>query len=96
MVLRRLPSSASVRTSPLPGGVYWRGLQQYARNFQEADAARKLETEMLVFWVKESEARKKYLEALGRSSMEGMLNYYKGVACCSFTDWRTNTSFPTR
>ena len=50
---------------------------QYARNFQEADAARKLKPEMLVFWVKESEARKKYLEALGRSSMEGMLNYYK-------------------
>jgi len=50
---------------------------QYARNFQEADAARKLKPEMLVFWVKEPEARKKYLEALGRSSMEGMLNYYK-------------------
>ena len=32
---------------------------------------------MLVFWVKEPEARKYYLEALKRSSMEGMLNYYK-------------------
>jgi pimeloyl-ACP methyl ester carboxylesterase len=50
---------------------------QYARNFQEADAAGKLKPEMLVFWVKEPEARKKYVEALGRSSMEGMLNYYK-------------------
>jgi epoxide hydrolase 4 len=49
----------------------------YARNFQEPDAASKLKSEMLVFWVKEPEARKKYLEALGRSSMEGMLNYYK-------------------
>ena len=28
-------------------------------------------------WVKEPEARKKYLEAMKRSSMEGMLNYYK-------------------
>jgi epoxide hydrolase 4 len=50
---------------------------QYARNFQKADAASKLKPEMLVFWVKEPEARKKYLKALGRSSMEGMLNYYK-------------------
>jgi epoxide hydrolase 4 len=32
---------------------------------------------MLALWVKEPEARKKYREALGRSSIEGMLNYYK-------------------
>src|SRR5207302_755498 len=50
---------------------------QYARNFQEADAVDKLKPGFLVFWVKEPEARTKYLEALGRSSMEGMLNYYK-------------------
>jgi pimeloyl-ACP methyl ester carboxylesterase len=50
---------------------------QYARNFQEADAASKLKPELLVLWVKEPEARKKYVEAFGRSSMEGMLNYYK-------------------
>ena len=31
----------------------------------------------LVSWVKDPEARKVYREALGRSSMEGMLNYYK-------------------
>ena len=33
--------------------------------------------ELLVFWVKEPQAKKKYVEALRRSSMEGMLNYYK-------------------
>lgn len=49
----------------------------YARNFQEPDAASKVKPEMLVFWVKEPEARQKYLEAMKRSSMEGMLNYYK-------------------
>jgi pimeloyl-ACP methyl ester carboxylesterase len=49
----------------------------YAREFQKPDAARNLKPELLVFWVKEPDARKKYLEALGRSSMEGMLNYYK-------------------
>jgi pimeloyl-ACP methyl ester carboxylesterase len=50
---------------------------QYARNFQMSDAATKVKPEMLVFWVKEPDAQKKYLVALKRSSMEGMLNYYK-------------------
>ena len=50
---------------------------QYARNFQKPDAAALVKPEMLVMWVKEPEARKKYLEAFRRSSMEGMLNYYK-------------------
>ena len=50
---------------------------QYARNFQQPDAASKMLPEMLTFWVKDPEARKKYLEAFKRSSMEGMLNYYK-------------------
>lgn len=50
---------------------------QYARNFQKADAASKLNPELLARWVKEKEARKKYVEAFRRSSIEGMLNYYK-------------------
>ncbi len=50
---------------------------QYARNFQQSDAASKLKPEMLVLWVRDPEARKHYLEAFRRSSMEGMLNYYK-------------------
>jgi pimeloyl-ACP methyl ester carboxylesterase len=49
----------------------------YARNFQKDGAAATLAPEFLVFWVKEPEARKKYLKALRRSSMEGMLSYYK-------------------
>ena len=50
---------------------------QYARNFQMAGAEKKLTPERLAFWVKEPEARAKYVEALKRSSLEGMLNYYK-------------------
>jgi pimeloyl-ACP methyl ester carboxylesterase len=50
---------------------------QYARDFQKPDAAARLTPELLASWVKEPEDRKKYVEALGRSSMEGMLNYYK-------------------
>jgi pimeloyl-ACP methyl ester carboxylesterase len=54
---------------------------QYARDFQKLDPAGPgallLRPELLAQWVKEPDARKLYIEALGRSSLEGMLNYYK-------------------
>ena len=50
---------------------------QYARDFQKPDAARKVSADMLTFWVKDPAARQVYRDALKRSSMEGMLNYYK-------------------
>ena len=50
---------------------------EYARDFQKPEAAKLVKPEMLVLWVKEPEARKEYLEAMKRSSIEGMLNYYK-------------------
>jgi len=50
---------------------------QYARDFQQPDAAKHVSIEFLTGWVKDPEARKVYLAALKRSSLEGMLNYYK-------------------
>ena len=50
---------------------------QYARDFQKPDAAKHVTADVLTFWVKDPEARKVYRAALKRSSMEGMLNYYK-------------------
>jgi pimeloyl-ACP methyl ester carboxylesterase len=50
---------------------------QYARNFQQPNAGALIPVDLLASWVKELEARKKYQEALRRSSLEGMLNYYK-------------------
>src|SRR5215471_19717182 len=50
---------------------------QYARNFQQPDAAAKMTAEQLTFWVKDPEAKKKYIEAFKRSDFEAMLNYYK-------------------
>jgi len=50
---------------------------QYARNFQKPDAASKLTAEQLTFWVKDPAAKARYLEALKRSDIEAMLNYYK-------------------
>ncbi len=50
---------------------------QYARNFQQPDAASKLTAEGLAFWVKDPDAEAKYIEAFKRSDFEAMLNYYK-------------------
>lgn len=50
---------------------------QYAQDFKKPEAATQIKPEMLAFWVKEPEARKFYIEAFKRSSLEGMLNYYK-------------------
>ncbi|MBO0724609.1 MAG: alpha/beta hydrolase [Blastocatellia bacterium] len=50
---------------------------QYARNFQQPDAHTKVTVEQLTSWVKDPEAKKKYIEALKRSDFEAMLNYYK-------------------
>ncbi len=50
---------------------------QYARDFQQPDAASKLDAEQLASWVTDEDARKFYVSALKRSSFEGMLNYYK-------------------
>jgi pimeloyl-ACP methyl ester carboxylesterase len=49
----------------------------YARHFQTPEAASLLTAEALTFWVKDPDARSKYVEAFKRSSFEGMLNYYK-------------------
>lgn len=49
----------------------------YARFFQSDAAASLVKPESLVDWVKDPAARQKHLAALQRSSMEGMLNYYK-------------------
>jgi pimeloyl-ACP methyl ester carboxylesterase len=50
---------------------------QYARDFQQPDAHKKLTPEGLTFWVKDPEVKKKYIEAFKRSDFEAMLNYYQ-------------------
>ncbi|MEZ6073427.1 MAG: alpha/beta hydrolase [Pirellulales bacterium] len=49
----------------------------YARAFQKPDAAASVQPEQLAFWVSDPAAREKYIVAMRRSSIEGMLNYYK-------------------
>ena len=50
---------------------------QYARNFQQPNAASKLTAEQLAFWVTDPAAKAKYIEAFKKSDFEAMLNYYK-------------------
>lgn len=49
----------------------------YARAFQQPDAASKFNVEQWTGWVKDPAARAKYVEAMKRSDVEAMLNYYK-------------------
>ena len=57
---------------------------EYARTFQRLTPAhpnvffgRPMNAETLSSWVTDPAARRRYVEALGRSDFEGMLNYYK-------------------
>lgn len=49
----------------------------YARRFQQEGAEKEIQPEQLAFWVKDPDAKAKYVEAFKRSSITAMLNYYK-------------------
>lgn len=49
----------------------------YARRFQAEGAEKALTAEGLAGWVKDPQAKAKYVEAFGRSDFGAMLNYYK-------------------
>ncbi|MDX1492718.1 MAG: alpha/beta fold hydrolase [Longimicrobiales bacterium] len=50
---------------------------EYARNFQREGSHRALTPEGLAGWVTDLQARERYVEAFRRSSLEGMMAYYK-------------------
>ena len=50
---------------------------QYAFNFQQPDAHTTLTAQGLTFWVRDPEAKKRYVAAFEQSDFEAMLNYYK-------------------
>ena len=50
---------------------------QYAMEFRKPGAHEQLTAEALAGWVSDESARRRYVEAFGRSDFEAMLNYYK-------------------
>ncbi len=76
LVILNLPHFNGLRRE-LANNPAQRKASAYARHFQTEEAASQLSAEGLTFWVKDPQARAKYVEAFKRSSFEGMLNYYK-------------------
>ncbi len=76
LVILNLPHMNGLRRE-LANNPEQRNASAYARRFQTPEAASQLTANGLAFWVKDPEARKKYVKAFERSSFEGMLNYYK-------------------
>ncbi len=76
LVILNLPHPACL-TRELANNRAQQQASAYARHFQKPDAASELTAEGLTFWVKDAEVREKYIDAMKRSSFEGMLNYYK-------------------
>ena len=50
---------------------------EYAFNFQKPDAHKALSAQRLAQWVKDPQARERYVDAFQKSDFEAMLNYYK-------------------
>lgn len=50
---------------------------EYARRFQQPDSHKQLTAAALAGWVRDPEAKKLYVEAFERSSLEGMMAYYQ-------------------
>ncbi len=50
---------------------------QYARNFQKEGSDKNLTAEGLAGWVKDAEAKQKYIEAFKKSSFTAMMSYYQ-------------------
>lgn len=63
----------------------------YARNFQKEGFHNNLKAEQLAGWVKDPDAKKKYIEAFQKSDFEAMLAYYKRNYP---REPYTNSSFP--
>ena len=50
---------------------------EYARNFQREGSEKQLTVEQLTGWVKDPEAKQNYIDALKRSDLTALMNYYR-------------------
>ncbi|WP_199169871.1 alpha/beta fold hydrolase [Rhodopirellula bahusiensis] len=91
LVVLNLPHPACL-TRELASNPEQQKASAYARRFQQPDAATDLTAMGLTFWVKDRSSRERYVEAMKRSSIEGMLNYYK--ANYPSEPYKQQTGFP--
>jgi len=75
LVVLNLPHPSGM-TRELANNPKQQAASAYARGFQQPGAHKTLNAQALAFWVKDADARPKYIAALNRSSIESMLNYY--------------------
>ncbi len=76
LVILNLPHPKSL-TRELANNPAQQRASQYAVGFQKEGAEKVLLPAMLAAWVTDAEARKQYVAAFGKSSIEAMLNYYR-------------------
>ena len=75
LVILNLPHLRAL-TRELVNNPVQRANSQYARNMQKPGAAQTFKAEQLAGWVRDSVARKRYVEAFQRSSFDAMVAYY--------------------
>lgn len=75
LVVLNLPHPAGLARE-LANNPKQQAASKYAQMFQLPGAHKTLNAQALTSWVQDEEARPKYVAAIERSSIEGMLNYY--------------------
>ena len=76
LIILNLPHPRGI-TRELANNPKQQAASAYARRFQQEGAEKEIQPEQLAFWVKDPDAKAKYVEAFKRSSIASMLNYYK-------------------
>jgi pimeloyl-ACP methyl ester carboxylesterase len=76
LVIMSVPHPANMARELRDNPVQQAG-SQYARNFQKAGSENSMTAEGTAGWVKDPEAKPKYVEAFKRSSFASMMNYYR-------------------
>ena len=76
LIILNLPHPRGIGRE-LAGNPQQQKASAYARRFQQEGAHTNLTAEGLAFWVTDTKAKARYIEAFQRSDFEAMLNYYK-------------------
>jgi epoxide hydrolase 4 len=76
LVILNVPHPTGIRRE-ISNNPEQRRNSKYAFEYQKPDAHLKLSAQQLSGWVKDTDAKPRYLEAFGKSDFASMLNYYR-------------------